>query len=345
VVKYHDCATVLKVTLESVLGSVSFFEHLRPDELARIAHRFECRRLQPGEVLRVEPELGAQRLVVVVSGEVALEVEARGRTLRSVLVAGDRFGDVGLLAKLARRSSFTARESAEVALLDAAGLDAVIAEFPAIAPPLAEELATEVSFANDLVRQLLELWAEGLSPDQRTAALAERRAALERRGAKVARSSVGALFRRAVVERGAEPPFWATVGFLVALAGARLVVALILKYGLEKRLFALVPRDDPHPMHVHHFNYGLALIGAAGLAALFPLGRRALRALAFAFGAGAGLVFDEFALFWNLNPEYAQTLSLYSAAIALVVLANLTWFREFWAAVFRRAWYRAGGGR
>ena len=60
---------------------------------------------------------------------------------------------------------------------------------------------------------------------------------------------------------------------------------------------------------------------------------------------GCGLVFDEFALFWNLNPEYAQTLSLYSAAIALVMLANLTWFREFWVAVGRRAWYRAGGGR
>jgi hypothetical protein len=89
----------------------------------------------------------------------------------------------------------------------------------------------------------------------------------------------------------------------------------------------------------------LVLIGAAGLAALFPLGRKALRALAFAFGAGAGLVFDEFALFWNLDPEYAQALSLYSAAIALVMLVNLTWFRDFWVAVGRRAWYRAGGGR
>jgi CRP-like cAMP-binding protein len=337
--------TVSTVTLESVLGSVSFFEHLRPDELARIAQRFELRRLAPGEKLEVAPEAADQRLVVVVHGEVALEVEAKGRTLKSVLVSGDRYGDVGLLAKLVRRSTFTAREPAEVAVLDAAGLDAVIAEFPAIAPPLAEELASEVSFSNDLVRQLLELWAEGLSPDQRSAALAERRAALERRGAKVSRSSVRALFRRVVVERGAEPPFWATVGFLVSLAGARAVVALILKYGLEKRLFALVPGDDPHPMHVHHFNYGLLLIALAGLSALFPLGRKALRALAFVFGAGAGLVFDEFALFWNLNPEYAQTLSLYSAAIALVMLANLTWFREFWVAVARRAWYRAGGGR
>ncbi len=330
--------------LESVLGSVSFFEHLRPDELARIARRFELRSLAAGEQLVVDATPEAQRLAVVVSGDVALEVEAKGRTLRSLLEPGDRYGEVGLLAKLARRSTFTARGPAELALLDATGLEAIIAEFPAVAPPLAEELASEVSFANDLVRQLLELWAEGLSPDQRAAALSERRAALEKRGARVARTSVTALFRRAVVERGAEPPFWATVGFLVSLAGARGVVALILKYGLEKRLFALVPGDDPNPMHVHHFNYGLVLIAAAGLAALFPLGRRALRVLAFAFGAGAGLVFDEFALFWNLNPEYAQALSLYSAAIALVVLINLTWFRGFWGALLRRTWHRPGGG-
>jgi len=63
-------------------------------------------------------------------------------------------------------------------------------------------------------------------------------------------------------------------------------------YTLEKRLFALVPGDDPNPMHVHHFNYGLILIGAAGLAALFPFGRRALRVLGFAFGFGCGLVFE-----------------------------------------------------
>ena len=47
------------------------------------------------------------------------------------------------------------------------------------------------------------------------------------------------------------------VGFSSSLGGARLVVALILKYGLEKQLFALVPGNDPNPMHVHHFNYGL----------------------------------------------------------------------------------------
>jgi hypothetical protein len=134
-------------------------------------------------------------------------------------------------------------------------------------------------------------------------------------------------------------------GFIVSMSGARLVVALILKYHLEKQLFALVPGHDPNPMHVHHFNYGLVLIGVSGLAALFPFGRRALRVLAFAFGVGCGLVFDEFALFWNLNPEYAQSLSLIAAAIMVSVLLQLTYFGRFWAAVARRLFYSVRGAR
>ena len=98
-------------------------------------------------------------------------------------------------------------------------------------------------------------------------------------------------------------------------------------------------------MHVHHFNYGLVLIGASGLAALFPFGRRALRGLAFVFGAGAGLIFDEFALFWNLNPEYAQSLSLEACGVAAAVLVQLVYFRTFWTAVARRSFRALRGTR
>jgi hypothetical protein len=126
------------------------------------------------------------------------------------------------------------------------------------------------------------------------------------------------------------------------MTAARLVVTFILKFKLEKQLFALVPGTDPNPMHVHHFNYGLVLIGVSGLAALSPFARKALRSLAFTFGVGCGLVFDEFALFWNLNPEYAQTLSLEAAAIMLSLLVQLTYFRDFWAALARRVFHARG---
>ena len=84
-------------------------------------------------------------------------------------------------------------------------------------------------------------------------------------------------------------------------------------------------------------------MGAAGLAALFPFGRRALRVLSFAFGFGCGLVFDEFALFWNLNPEYAQSLSLLRRGRMAALLFQLTYFRRYWARLAGARGTRSGG--
>jgi lysyl-tRNA synthetase class 2 len=138
------------------------------------------------------------------------------------------------------------------------------------------------------------------------------------------------------VEQGSEPPFWMIIGFGLGLAGSRITVHLILKYRLEKHLFALVAGTDPNPVHIHHFNYGLLIIGVTGLVSLLPYGRRALRTLALLFGVGCALVFDEFALFWNLNPDYSQGLSLISAAIAAVALVQVAYFQRFWSAVIVR---------
>jgi CRP-like cAMP-binding protein len=324
--------------LEEVLSSVAIFDRLRPDEIVRIARRFAVFELAAGARRTFEPTPEEARMVVVVHGRVRLEVESPAGLLKSDLVPGDCHGELRILSGNLRCTHLASERGATIATLDRAGLDAILAEIPVVALPLAEALATEVRAEDDLVRQLLELHAEALPPAELDAAIDMRRRALARRGARVTRLSPRAIFQRLVVARGAEPPFWMLVGFLVSLGGARLVVHLILKYGLEKRLFALVPGVDPNPMHVHHFNYGLILIGLAGLCALVPLGRRALRVLAFAFGAGAGLVFDEFGLIYNLNPEYAQASSLISAAIVAAILVQLTYFGRFWAALARRAW-------
>ena len=324
--------------LESVLSGVPFLEGLRPDEIARVARKLSVATLAPGERLAFAAAPEEARLVIVIRGRVHLELDSAAGVRRSDLVPGDCHGELSLLTGHARPVRIAAPHGATVATLDRAGLDAVLAEVPVVALPLAEELATELAAEDDLCRQLLELHAEELPQAELEAAIEARRKEIARRGARVTRLSPSALFHRLVVQRGAEPPFWMLTGFLGALGGARLVVHLILKYGLEKRLFALVPGNDPNPMHVHHFNYGMILIGAAGLAALVPMGRRALRVLAVAFGAGVGLVFDEFGLIYNLNPEYAQRSSLISAAIVAALLVQLTWFRHLWAALARRAW-------
>ncbi len=324
--------------LESVLSGVPFLSGLRPDELSRVARRLTVSTLALGERCAFAATPEEARLVVVVHGRLQLEVDGAAGVRRSDLVPGDCYGEMALLTGHLRPVRLLAETAVTLATLDGAGLLALLDDVPIVALPLAEALAVELRAENDVVRQLLELHAEELPPAELEAAIAACGRAIARRGARVTRLSPSAIFRRLVTARGAEPPFWMLLGFLVALGGARLVVHLILEYGLEKRLFALVPGADANPMHVHHFNYGMILIGTAGVAALLPLGRRALRVLAFVFGAGMGLVFDEFGLIYNLNPEYAQPSSLISAGIVAALLVQLTWFGHFWAALVRRAW-------
>jgi hypothetical protein len=330
--------------VEAVLGGLGIFEQLRADEVARIARRFS--RLQLAAEARHELDASQPRLVVVIDGDVDIASQQGAGELHARMAPGDRYGTFSMVTGYAKPFALTARHrGATIAVLDRDGYEAVMREFPAVALPLAREIAGELAVRDDFLRQLLELHGSGLPEAELAAAIAERRTALLRRGARVTRSSTRSLFHRLVVAKGAEPPFWMLVGFLGSLGGARLVVHLILKYGLEKQLFKLVPGNDPNPMHIHHFNYGLFLIGTVGLVSLFPSARRFLRGLALIFGIGAGLVFDEFALFWNLNPEYSQELSLIAAGLAAAVLIQLIYFRAFWTAVMRRAYLIARGAK
>jgi len=339
--------------LEDALGALSLFQALRPDEVARVAARFAVTSLAEGETMNLgsrDAGPADARMAVLISGRAELLVLAPFAsggdvTLTAKLEPGDRCGEMALLTTRPWVARLTARDPSTVAVLDRAGLDLILAEIPAIALPLVAELSRELARTDEIAREIEELHAEGLPAAELAEALGERRRALERRGARVTRSTPRALFRRTVVRRGAEPSFWMLSGFLVSLFVARLVVGAILHFGLEHELFALVPGHDPNPMHVHHFNYGLVLVGVSGITALFPVGRRALRALAFLFGVGCGLVFDEFAIFWNLDPEYAQRLSLVAAALMAALLVQVVYFGRFWQALFRRAWLAARGAR
>jgi CRP-like cAMP-binding protein len=326
------------VDLEALLGSVALFKPLRPDELRRVAAHFAIVELALGETRELPATPAEARAIIVARGTLKLAVG----DARATLGAGDRWGELELLADRARGATVTAATPCTLAMLDRAGWDALLDEFPAIALPLASELAKELHATIDAGRELAELHASRLPRARLAAALAARKRSHVRRGARVRRSSIRAVFHQLVIRQGAEPPFWMLVGFLLAVFLARVVVALIIELGLQHELFALVPGTDPNPMHVHHFNYGLVLVGLSGIAAMSPLGRRALRALAFVFGFGCGLVLDEFALFWNLDPSYKNA-HLTVAAFAAALLVQLVYFRKLWAALVRRAWNRLRG--
>lgn len=326
--------------LESALATLSLFEPLRADEICRIREDFLCRTLAATEAL-VAP--GAQSwFFVVTSGCVQVDIDDPVGHLQFRLRTGDSYGLSGVLSDSSPRATLVAIEASTIAMIDRCGFERVLQSFPAVALPLAREIAIDLRRRNDQLRQALDLQVAGLPAPAAARALSQLKRAMTLRTGGVRRLNTSGLFRRWVVEKGTEPPFWIVIGFGAGLAGSRLVVHAILKYHLEAHLFALVKGADPNPVHIHHFNYGLVLVGVAGLVSLFPNGRRRLRGLSLLYGLGAALVFDEFALFWNLDPNYSQGLSLISAGIAAALLVQLAFFRQFWTALFRRAVQQLG---
>ena len=78
------------------------------------------------------------------------------------------------------------------------------------------------------------------------------------------------------------------------------------------------------------------LVAAAGLGAFLPITRQWARLLPTLFGVGAGLIFDEWALIWNLNPNYYQGLSYAAEAIGFAALMQVVLFRRVWTSWARR---------
>jgi len=328
----------MPAALERVLRDLPFFAPLRPDELVRAAARFRTAILTAGEGLIFDED--SPEFVAVLQGEVVVKSSAlAGQPTETVFLApGDCFGDVALAAGRGATVTLMALEEVEIARLDERGLRELLAEFPILALPLVEAVAQELRFKDSLIRELGEIEALGLSGRELEGALSARRQTLRRHGTRVLRRAADAIYREVVVARGREPAFWMLLGFTGALTAARLVVGGILRYHLEQQMFALVRAPgQANPMHLHHFNYGLLLVAVAGLGAFVPATRQWKRLLPALFGIGAGLIFDEWALIWNLNPDYYQRASYVAAAMVFAGLALAVLFRRFWASLAQRA--------
>ena len=326
---------------ERRLRELPFLSMLRADELARCAHLFRREVLAPGSQ-RTLGEAGPE-LCLVLRGAIAIEAPPLpGQVPQTThLRPGDRFGEVALAAGRPLRATLRVTEAAEVARLDAAGLARLLEIFPAAALPLCQEIADEVRFKDGLIRELGEVESLRLSGNDLTGALSARRRQLRSHGTGIVRRAASATYQELVHGRGREPAFWMLLGFLSALLGARLVVGFILRYHLEQHFFALTrSREHANPMHLHHFNYGLALVCVAGLASFLPRSRRFARTFAVLFGLGSGLICDEWALIWNLDPNYYQPLSYLAALTFGALLLLLTLFRGFWSAWLQRWLWR-----
>jgi len=206
---------------------------------------------------------------------------------------------------------------ARVLVLPRALLEQTMAQHPRLGRAILLQLARRLRVLNEGLSDVLDL---GVAGDRNwrhaLAAVKYRELCLvpAAAGRRLLRFFTGAHYRN--------PALWMFLGFVLAVMFSRLVVGTIIAYGLETRFFNLIATDGDLVIHIHHFNYGLALLLGVALALLFPRARRRLLPLAAVYGFGLGLFVDEIGLVTNLSPDYFQAAS----AIGITaVTAFLVW--------------------
>jgi hypothetical protein len=105
--------------------------------------------------------------------------------------------------------------------------------------------------------------------------------------------------------------------FVFTFIISRILVILIMAGKLPPQLFFHVKGT-----HVHHLNYGIALLSLSGALLLFvrPTGK-ALSFLAVIYGLGLGLTFDEFGMWLHLGGPYWQSISFDAVTVVAAMLA------------------------
>ena len=115
---------------------------------------------------------------------------------------------------------------------------------------------------------------------------------------------LGFLIRTTIPDRPRRRMFISSVSFLVTFAGVRLLVYRIVNH--EGPFQWVMVRGH----HIHHLVWGVLILLLVGYGWLLDLGRSHSplsiffsRLMAVAYGAGAALTLDEFALWLNLDPD------------------------------------------
>ncbi len=105
-----------------------------------------------------------------------------------------------------------------------------------------------------------------------------------------------------VVATGKEPAFLLTLAFLLTFGIVRLIT-----YGIRYQALPFFHNvTTKGGLHIHHMVPGMLLVLASGYLGLVLTVQRPTTLLAIAFGIGAALVLDEFALFLRLADVYWQ---------------------------------------
>ncbi|MFB6214560.1 MAG: hypothetical protein ABEI54_01700 [Candidatus Bipolaricaulia bacterium] len=117
---------------------------------------------------------------------------------------------------------------------------------------------------------------------------------------------------------------------MVIVAGsANSEVAQIVKGGSTLTHFNIGRNIILFGYHIHHFYFGILLMGIAGWLAIAGSTSIRKEKLALVYGAGLGLLMDEIGLLLTWG-NYASTLSYLLGVFLLGIILSLVYFPRFW---------------
>jgi hypothetical protein len=124
--------------------------------------------------------------------------------------------------------------------------------------------------------------------------------------------------------------------FLLTFIASRILVILIMAKKVPDLFLHL------GGTHVHHLNYGIFLLSAVGAVLLFvPLQNTGRKWVAFAYGFGMALTFDEFGMWVHLGGSYWQRAS-FDAVIVILSLLGVIAFAPRMDRMRSHHWATAG---
>ncbi|MCF7889870.1 hypothetical protein K9M78_01475 [Candidatus Bipolaricaulota bacterium] len=117
---------------------------------------------------------------------------------------------------------------------------------------------------------------------------------------------------------------------MVILAGsANSDIAQIVKGGSTLAHFHIGRNIILFGYHIHHFYFGILLIGIAGWLAIAGSTNISKEKLALIYGAGLGLLMDEIGLLLTWG-DYASSLSYLLGVFLLGIILSIIYFPRFW---------------
>ncbi len=86
--------------------------------------------------------------------------------------------------------------------------------------------------------------------------------------------------------------------------------------------------------HIHHLNYGIFILSITGYLSLIYHTKRWNDKLAFFYGIGLGLTFDEFSLWLSLEDNYYARGSYEAIIVISAIFLNIIYFGGIWKRIF-----------